>query len=292
MNKTGKLAIAFLCLVGGVLALVTAAARSNREPPVSIKPLATQEVERERSADWLTEYTLTQQSGEPYRSADLAGTPHVVNFFFASCPSYCRSQSMEVQKLAAEFGPQGVAFLSITCDPDNDTPAALQQYASMFNANTDHWKFLTGDMLLLRRVGAEMYEVAVDTQTHSEHLIVIDKWGQPRGRFRWQKHPEELAELKTLLPELLAETEPPQPAASTALVVDEGTGLVTSKAPQEDPEQPAADPASSPIASQATEDQAIGEAQSAELDATVEPAPTPPKAAQEATSTSTSGQDS
>lgn len=225
MNKTAKLAFAFLLLVGGVLALVTAAARSRREP-VSIQPLGTTTVARSQPAELLTEYTLTEQGGREFRSTDLAGTPHVVNFFFASCPSYCRMQTMEVQKLAAEFGPQGIVFLSITCDPDNDSPAALQTYAGMFNANPEQWKFLTGDMLLLRRIGGELYSVHVDTQTHTEHLVVVDKWGKVRGRYAWRNHPKEIAELKELLPKLLAETEPPpEPAAAPAMVIDEETGL-------------------------------------------------------------------
>jgi len=226
MNKTAKLAIAFVLLVGGVLALVTAAARSRREPSVALKPLATQTVARQGAGELLTEYALTEQGGRPFHSTDLAGTPHVVNFFFASCPSYCRMQTMEVQKLVAEFGPQGVVFLSITCDPQNDTPAALKTYADMFNAKPDQWKFLTGDMLLWRRIGGEMYSVHVDTQTHSEHLIVVDKWGQPRGRFAWRNHPEEMAELKALLPKLLAETEPPPPEEPPKPVIDEETGLL------------------------------------------------------------------
>ena len=120
----------------------------------------------------------------------------------------------------------------------------------MFNADPEHWKFLTGDMLLLRRIGAEIYVVPVDTQTHSEHLIVIDKWGQPRGRFRWRNHPEELVELRELLPKLLDETEPPpEPPKKPPPVFDEETGLpiappadsanaarqVESQSPQETP---------------------------------------------------------
>ena len=69
-------------------------------------------------------------------------------------------QSMEVQKLAAEFGPQGIVFLSITCDPDNDSPGALQTLCQGCSTPIhEHWKFLTGDMLLLRRIGAELYSV-------------------------------------------------------------------------------------------------------------------------------------
>ena len=122
MNKSAKLALAFLFLVGGVLALVTAAARSRRAAQVTMSTLATHTVTPSHSAELLTEYALTAQGGQEFRSADLAGTPHVVNFFFASCPSFCRMQTMEVQKLAADYGADGVVFLSITCDPDNDSP--------------------------------------------------------------------------------------------------------------------------------------------------------------------------
>jgi len=85
-------------------------------------------------------------------------------------------------------------------------------------------------MLLLRRIGAEIYSVPVDTQTHSEHLVVIDKWGTVRGRFRWRNHPEELAELKQLLPSLLEESEPPEPETPPAIVIDEETGKPMTKA--------------------------------------------------------------
>ncbi len=109
-----------------------------------------------------------------------------------------------------------VVFLSITCDPDNDTPAALTQYASIFSADPKHWLFLTGDLLLLRRIGAEMYELAVDTQTHSEHLVLVDRWGKVHGRYRWRNHPGELTEMKQAFAELLAQTEPPEePAAQS-----------------------------------------------------------------------------
>jgi sugar (pentulose or hexulose) kinase len=54
-----------------------------------------------------------------------------------------------------------------------------------------------------------MYSLAVDVGTHSESLVVVDKWGQIRQRFSW-KDASEIAEMKKFLSELLAETERPE----------------------------------------------------------------------------------
>jgi cytochrome oxidase Cu insertion factor (SCO1/SenC/PrrC family) len=158
----------------------------------------------ESPPEWMTEYTLTERSGRKFHSRELAGKVHVVNFFFTACPTVCRMQTAAVQSLAKEFGPEGVVFLSITCDPENDDPVALSLYARQFEADAEDWLFLTGEMAYLRRVGAEVYFVAVDRGTHSESLLVLDKRGKIRGRFSW-KRPEELAELKKRLAELQAE---------------------------------------------------------------------------------------
>jgi cytochrome oxidase Cu insertion factor (SCO1/SenC/PrrC family) len=154
-------------------------------------------------SQWLTQYTLTERSGRTFHSRELAGKVHVVNFFFTACPTVCRMQTAAVQSLAREFGPQGVKFLSITCDPETDTPVALAMYADQFQADAEQWLFLTGELKYLRRVGAEVYFLPVDRGTHSESLLVLDRDGKIRGRFNW-KQSQEVADMKALLAQLLA----------------------------------------------------------------------------------------
>jgi cytochrome oxidase Cu insertion factor (SCO1/SenC/PrrC family) len=156
---------------------------------------------------WMKEYTLTERSGAQFQSRELAGQVHVVNFFFTTCPTTCRVQTAAVQSLAKEFGPQGVKFLSITCDPENDTPAALAVYARQFDAHPEHWLFLTGELPYVRRVGAEVYFLPVDRGTHSESLLVLDRGSKIRGRFSW-KDAQSVADMKRTLAELLAEPTP------------------------------------------------------------------------------------
>jgi cytochrome oxidase Cu insertion factor (SCO1/SenC/PrrC family) len=210
MNRTliGSLAL-LLMTAGGLLAWTAYTRDSGRSGSVQIADTATKPP---GAGEWLTEYELTDQTGMKFHSRNLAGKVHVVNFFFTKCPTVCRTQTSAVQGLAKELGPEGVVFLSITCDPANDTPEALAIYAKEFGAEPQQWLFLTGDLIYLRRVGAEMYSLPVDVGTHSELLVVLDKWGQVRRRFSW-KDGKEIVEMKQFIRDLLAETERPAQTA-------------------------------------------------------------------------------
>ena len=210
MKRKALQCAALLCLVAGIWTFVIASI-GRREGGLQTKNLGVvaEKKPKAESAAWMTDYTLTERSGRQFDSKELDDKVHVVNFFFASCPTVCRFQSGRVKELAREFGPQGVQFLSITCDPANDTPVTLQNYAKSFDADREQWLFLTStDLNYLRRVGAEVYELPVDKQVHSENLVVVDRWGTLRGYYHWNK-PEEIVEMKTSLGALLAETKPP-----------------------------------------------------------------------------------
>ena len=148
----------------------------------------------------------TIRQNVPFRRTGRQGARR--QFLFCQVSDHLPDADGRRSKLAKEFGPQGVVFLSITCDPANDTPVALALYAQEFAADSDQWLFLTGDLPYLKRVGAEMYFLPVDVGTHSELFVVVDKWGQIRKRFSW-KDPQDVADLKKFLTELLAETDRP-----------------------------------------------------------------------------------
>ena len=210
MNRIFLGVLAVVLLLAGVVMGVVAIGASRRSESLIVGTAITQrdsnavETKSEQSGSWMTAYELVERSGRKFRSDELKGKVHVVNFFFAKCPTACRLQSGAVQALHNEFGPRGVAFVSITCDPENDTPVALAQYADEFHADPKQWLFLTGELPYLRRVGAEVYFLPVDKQTHSESLLVLDRHGKIRGRFSW-KDANEIAKMKQMLTELLAE---------------------------------------------------------------------------------------
>ena len=165
------------------------------------KPLPV--IDRGTSID---DFVLTERSGKSYSSEQLLGHVWVASFFFASCPTTCLQQNQTVQGLANTY--QDVHFVSITCDPESDTPARLQEYASSFQAKPDQWVFLTGELNYIRMIGRDAFKVVVDKQTHSNRLLLVDKWGKVRGRFDWND-PRQLETLNKKIVELNQETQPP-----------------------------------------------------------------------------------
>src|SRR4029450_1267661 len=92
-------------------------------------------------------FTLTSQDGTQVSLADLRGKVVAVTFIYTSCIDTCpvlTALMAHVQdKLGQDFGEK-VAFVSITVDPERDTPEVLKQYADTFGAYLKGWSFPPG----------------------------------------------------------------------------------------------------------------------------------------------------
>lgn len=164
----------------------------------------------------LEEFSLIDQDGKPFDSKSLQGKVWVGSFFFTNCPAVCWRLNQNLAAIQQTNPTSDVRYVSITCDPDNDTPAALKKYAEHFKADPAHWNFLTGDMNLIRQIGNDMFKVSVETGTHSDRAFIVDRAGQVRGRFRTTE-PDQLEMLKKQLAQVEAEGAPPAEApADTA----------------------------------------------------------------------------
>lgn len=228
MSRTALFGLAVVLLAGGILLVAPPLAKSFRKPAFETRKVETIVDESyQEKPGILTEYTLTERSGREFHSKELAGRVHVANFFFSMCRVECPRQTAEVAQVDKEFGPRGVRFVSITCDPHQDTPLKLQEYANGFNADRERWSFLTGDFEYIRKVAAEIYEIGLPPtpMAHTPHLIVVDKWGEIRGRFTWQ-NPDEMKALRELLEQTLAETEPPAADSSEEPTTKETKGTI------------------------------------------------------------------
>jgi protein SCO1/2 len=209
MNKTIWFFTALLFLVAGVTILALTrrqhqhdAVESN-DPAASLSPAVNW-----TPGDPIEYFTLTERSGQLFDSRSLEGKVWVANFFFASCPANCRKQTGRVAELEKEFGPDGVKFLSITVDPESDTPETLAGYARGFNADPDYWKFLTGDLTYITYIGREVFDVSVTPKGHSESLILVDQYGVVRGYYSWND-PVEIDQMKKTIRGLLDGSIPP-----------------------------------------------------------------------------------
>jgi protein SCO1 len=136
------------------------------------------------------EFALTSQNGTPVALADLRGKVVAVTFIYTSCADTCpmlTALMVYVQdKLGRDFGER-IAFVSITVDPERDTPDVLKQYADTFGADLAGWAFLTGDPAtireVIRRYGVFAAKSAKGEVDHTFLTSIVDRNGMLRVQY-------------------------------------------------------------------------------------------------------------
>ncbi|MFT5687162.1 MAG: protein SCO1/2 [Myxococcota bacterium] len=121
----------------------------------------------------------------------------MADFIFTRCPNICPTLSARMQQLqpgvAAE---EGIGLLSISVDPEHDTPAVLTEYASKLNADPTLWRWVTGETAAINAT-VTGFQQALDVKktpdnpvpdiTHSTRLILVDGRGVLRGFYETDK---------------------------------------------------------------------------------------------------------
>jgi protein SCO1/2 len=95
----------------------------------------------------LPEVSLIDQHGASISLASLRGKPVLIDFIYTSCASTCPMLTAKMASIAHRLGPAlgaDVTIVSISLDPEHDTPAELAKYAASHDANGNGWIFLTG----------------------------------------------------------------------------------------------------------------------------------------------------
>lgn len=93
--------------------------------------------------------TLTGTDGRPVPLRALldGGRPVMLQFVFVTCPTICPLLTAIMAQVREDLGKdrEKIRAISITIDPENDTPAVLREYAANFDADPE-WQFLTGSL--------------------------------------------------------------------------------------------------------------------------------------------------
>jgi protein SCO1/2 len=143
-------------------------------------------------------FSLTDHDGKAAGSDTLRGKVYVVGFFFTNCRSIC-PKLMEAKKSLQKRYKQwkaDVHLVSITIDPENDTPAVLRAYAKKLGADLSSWTFLTGKDKAIRdlinkgfksHVGPKTMKNGVLDIAHTGNLALVDHKGRLRGTYRTDK---------------------------------------------------------------------------------------------------------
>jgi len=142
------------------------------------------------------DFSLIERSGHPVTLADLKGEIWIANFIYTNCPDTCRIQSAQMKELQTEFSSKtGLRLVSITVDPERDTPKVLVEYANRFSANPERWLFLTGAKEAIYHLAQEGFRLGAAeiphekrpasgaTHTHSPRFVLVDRNARIRGYY-------------------------------------------------------------------------------------------------------------
>jgi protein SCO1/2 len=136
------------------------------------------------------DFALVSQDGTEVTLQDFRGKVRAIAFIYTLCPDVCPLLTDKMAQVRDDLGPafgKEIAFLSITVDPEHDTPEVLKGYAAAFGADVAGWSFLTGSPADVRDV-ARRYGVAVSTVENGQvdHTLLttlVDRQGLMRVQY-------------------------------------------------------------------------------------------------------------
>ncbi len=135
-------------------------------------------------------FQLTNQDGQLFGSADLAGKIWIADFIYSTCPGPCPMISSRMSEMQKPLEKTDVHFVSFSVDPEKDTPVMLREYADRLHAQPGRWDFLTGPKSTIYdlsihgfKLPAAEHEGDNGQPVHSTRMVLVDRRGQIRGYY-------------------------------------------------------------------------------------------------------------
>ena len=135
---------------------------------------------------YFSDVELITQDGQKVRFYNdvLKNKVVVINTFFTTCKSICPPMNRNFEKIQEALGDRlgkDVFLISITVDPETDTPTRLKEYGKRFHAGPG-WLFLTGKK---ENVDWALYKLGQYVETKDEHTSIFIIGNEPKGL--WKK---------------------------------------------------------------------------------------------------------
>ena len=158
----------------------------------------------------MPDMTLIDQHGRKVNVLnDLRGRVWVADFVFTSCAGQCpvvTQRMVELQKALLAAGLKDVLCVSVSVDPERDTPAKLTEYAASWKpANPDGWMLFTGNRADIRKLVTGHFLLALQDETadspilHSYKFALVDRRGRMRGTYDIMTYEEQEARAMDVL---------------------------------------------------------------------------------------------
>jgi protein SCO1/2 len=148
----------------------------------------------------LPAFSLVDQDGKPFGAQEVRGKVWVADFIFTNCSDACPRLTARMRTLQDWLDPaENIGLLSVTVDPERDTPPKLAEYARTSGARTSLWKFVTGPDQDVERAVVGGFHVAMGRVPeeatgpglraqafeilHGDRLVLVDAKGHLRGYY-------------------------------------------------------------------------------------------------------------
>ena len=135
----------------------------------------------------IQDFSLADQEGRPFRFQSLEGKVVLVGFIYTTCPDVCPLITASMRMVQEGLRPkerQSAFLLSITTDPEIDTPEVLKSYAGRYKVDASNWAFVTGDQKSLERAwkifGVKVARKARGLVSHTTLTALADQKGVMR----------------------------------------------------------------------------------------------------------------
>lgn len=160
--------------------LLLAIKRANRDGAGA----ATGGTASRRSADPLTPdenvkdlrippFTLRDQNGKTIDNSIFAGRVTIVDFFFTHCKLICPVLTQHMADQQRALKGTDVRILSISVDPEHDTPEVMKTYANDHGADPSRWTFATGDRQTIGAIVEGGMKFAVGDDPNPDRMIEL-----------------------------------------------------------------------------------------------------------------------
>lgn len=145
----------------------------------------------------IADFTLTNQDGQVTTLADLTNHVWIADVIFTRCAGPCPRMTAQMKSLQDALPPDsGARLVTLTTDPNYDSPKILKRYGERFGANFRRWIFLTGTENAIAGLAAGSLKLGstpiasadqkdpVDLFIHTTIFVVVDKQARMRGIFQ------------------------------------------------------------------------------------------------------------
>lgn len=160
------------------------------------------------------QFQLTDQEGRPFTQEEFQNKVTLINFIFTNCPTVCPLLTQKMKKISQKIPDDQVRFLTISVDPENDTPAVMKRYGNKFKVDWSRWTFLTGPLDEISKAVIQGFKIAMVKETssdlleitHGEYFVLVDSKGMIRSYQMLESPADEtllLSQIKNLTKEIL-----------------------------------------------------------------------------------------